>query len=196
MTRRGRDRCRGLRGSFGYPNAAMGRPGPSDSSLDHPVPILSSATLSAARKPAPHASRISEGAGRARLACGNQGGASTPGQSDSGPLFHFCTSLVRGVGWAHASIRPKPPLLSVSLRAPPGRWPNHRARRLLALREASMPSASITVRKTKGGRRRYAVRFRLGDRAYPVEHGGSFSTMREARSITSVWTRTTPVTPA
>jgi integrase len=44
-----------------------------------------------------------------------------------------------------------------------------------------MPSASITVRKTKGGRRRYAVRFRLGGRTYPVEHGGSFPTMREAR---------------
>jgi integrase len=44
-----------------------------------------------------------------------------------------------------------------------------------------MSSASITVRKTKGGRRRYAVRFRLGGRAYPVEHGGSFPTMKEAR---------------
>jgi len=45
-----------------------------------------------------------------------------------------------------------------------------------------MPSASITARKTKRGRRRYAVRFRLGGRAYPVEHGGSFPTMREARA--------------
>jgi integrase len=44
-----------------------------------------------------------------------------------------------------------------------------------------MPSASITARKTKAGGRRYAVRFRLGGRAYPVEHGGSFPTMREAR---------------
>jgi integrase len=44
-----------------------------------------------------------------------------------------------------------------------------------------MPSASITARKTKGGGRRYAVRFRLGGRAYPVEHGGSFPTLREAR---------------
>jgi integrase len=44
-----------------------------------------------------------------------------------------------------------------------------------------MPSASITARKMKGGGRRYAVRFRLGGRAYPVEHGGSFPTMREAR---------------
>jgi hypothetical protein len=43
-----------------------------------------------------------------------------------------------------------------------------------------MPS-SITPRKTKGGGRRYAVRFRLGGRAYPVEHGGSFPTLREAR---------------
>jgi integrase len=45
-----------------------------------------------------------------------------------------------------------------------------------------MPSASITVRKTKGGGRRYAVRFRLGGRAYPVEHGGSFPTLKEARA--------------
>jgi integrase len=44
-----------------------------------------------------------------------------------------------------------------------------------------MPSASITPRKTKGDGRRYAVRFRLGGRAYPVEHGGSFPTLREAR---------------
>jgi hypothetical protein len=45
-----------------------------------------------------------------------------------------------------------------------------------------MPSASITARKTKRGARRYAVRYRLGGRAYPVEHGGSFATMREARA--------------
>jgi integrase len=41
-------------------------------------------------------------------------------------------------------------------------------------------SASITVRTTKHGKR-YAVRFRLGGRSYPVQHGGSFATMREAR---------------
>jgi integrase len=44
-----------------------------------------------------------------------------------------------------------------------------------------MASASITTRRRKGGARRYAVRFRLGGRAYPVQHGGSFPTMREAR---------------
>ena len=43
-----------------------------------------------------------------------------------------------------------------------------------------MASASITVRTTKSGRR-FHVRYRLGGRAYPVEHGGSFATMREAR---------------
>ena len=36
-----------------------------------------------------------------------------------------------------------------------------------------MASASITVRTTKTGRR-FVVRYRLGGRAYPVEHGGSF----------------------
>jgi integrase len=45
-----------------------------------------------------------------------------------------------------------------------------------------VPSLSITVRKTKSGERRYVVRFRLGGRAYPIEHGGSFRTLREARA--------------
>lgn len=44
-----------------------------------------------------------------------------------------------------------------------------------------MASASITVRTTKTGKR-YVVRYRLGGRAYPVQHGGSFPTMREARA--------------
>jgi len=29
---------------------------------------------------------------------------------------------------------------------------------------------------------RYVVRHRLGGRAYPVEHGGSFKTLREAKA--------------
>jgi Arm DNA-binding domain len=44
-----------------------------------------------------------------------------------------------------------------------------------------MASASITVRTTKTGRR-FVVRYRLGGRAYPIEHGGSFQTMKEARA--------------
>jgi integrase len=44
-----------------------------------------------------------------------------------------------------------------------------------------MASASITTRITRSGSRRYAVRFRRGGRYFPVEHGGSFPTMREAR---------------
>jgi integrase len=44
-----------------------------------------------------------------------------------------------------------------------------------------MASASITTRRTKVGGRRYAVRFRRGGRYFPIEHGGSFSTLREAR---------------
>jgi integrase len=44
-----------------------------------------------------------------------------------------------------------------------------------------MASASITVRTTKTGRR-FVVRYRLGGRAYPVEHGGSFKTLREAKA--------------
>jgi integrase len=43
-----------------------------------------------------------------------------------------------------------------------------------------MASASITVRTTKTGRR-FVVRYRLGGRSYPIQHGGSFPTMREAK---------------
>ena len=44
-----------------------------------------------------------------------------------------------------------------------------------------MASATITVRTTKTGEKRHVARFRLGGRSYPVQHGGSFTTMREAR---------------
>jgi integrase len=44
-----------------------------------------------------------------------------------------------------------------------------------------MPSLTITTRQTRTGPR-YVVRYRLGGRAYPVEHGGSFKTLREAKA--------------
>jgi integrase len=44
-----------------------------------------------------------------------------------------------------------------------------------------MASATITTRRTTSGPR-YVVRYRLGGRAYPLEHGGSFRTMKEARA--------------
>lgn len=44
-----------------------------------------------------------------------------------------------------------------------------------------MASASITTKTTKTGKRRFAVRYRLGGRAYPVRNAGSFPTMKEAR---------------
>ena len=44
-----------------------------------------------------------------------------------------------------------------------------------------MASASITTRRTASGPR-YTVRYRLGGRAYPIQHGGSFRTMKEARA--------------
>jgi integrase len=44
-----------------------------------------------------------------------------------------------------------------------------------------MASATITTRQTKSGPR-YVVRFRLGGRAYPIEHGGSFRTLKEAKT--------------
>jgi hypothetical protein len=43
-----------------------------------------------------------------------------------------------------------------------------------------MPSLTITTRQTKDGAR-YVVRYRLGGRAYPIVHGGSFRTLREAK---------------
>jgi integrase len=42
-------------------------------------------------------------------------------------------------------------------------------------------SALITGRKTKTGKR-FVVRYRLGGRAYPLLHAGSFRTMKEARA--------------
>jgi integrase len=44
-----------------------------------------------------------------------------------------------------------------------------------------MASAFITPRKVSRGRR-FVVRYRLGGRAYPIQHGGSFRSMKEARA--------------
>jgi integrase len=44
-----------------------------------------------------------------------------------------------------------------------------------------MASASITRRGTRSGPR-YVVRYRLGGRAYPIEHGGAFKTLKEAKA--------------
>jgi integrase len=44
-----------------------------------------------------------------------------------------------------------------------------------------MPSLTITTRRTRSGPR-YVVRYRLGGRAYPIEHGGSFKTLKEAKA--------------
>jgi integrase len=43
-----------------------------------------------------------------------------------------------------------------------------------------MASVSIRRRQTTSGAR-FQVRYRLGGRAYPLQHGGSFATMKEAR---------------
>jgi integrase len=42
-------------------------------------------------------------------------------------------------------------------------------------------SALVTTRKTRSGPR-YVVRYRLGGRSYPLVHGGSFKTLKEARA--------------
>jgi hypothetical protein len=44
-----------------------------------------------------------------------------------------------------------------------------------------MPSLAITTRRTTSGPR-YVVRYRLGGRAYPVQHGGSFRTLKDAKA--------------
>jgi integrase len=44
-----------------------------------------------------------------------------------------------------------------------------------------MGTLTITTRKTSTGPR-YIVRYRLGGRAYPVQHGGSFRTLKEAKA--------------
>jgi hypothetical protein len=45
-----------------------------------------------------------------------------------------------------------------------------------------MASSFIVTRKTKTGERRFVVRYRLGGRTWPIQHGGSFGTMKEARA--------------
>jgi Arm DNA-binding domain len=42
-------------------------------------------------------------------------------------------------------------------------------------------SASITTTTTKSGVKRYAFRFRCRGRYFPVEHRGSFGTLKDAR---------------
>jgi integrase len=44
-----------------------------------------------------------------------------------------------------------------------------------------MPSLTITTRRTASGPR-YVVRYRLGGRAYPIVHAGSFKTLKEAKT--------------
>jgi integrase len=44
-----------------------------------------------------------------------------------------------------------------------------------------MASLTITTRQTKSGAR-YVVRYRVGGRAYPLVHGGSFKTLKQARA--------------
>jgi integrase len=42
-------------------------------------------------------------------------------------------------------------------------------------------ASSITVRRRASGEKRYVVRYRRGGRAYPIEHAGSFRTLKEAK---------------
>jgi hypothetical protein len=44
-----------------------------------------------------------------------------------------------------------------------------------------MASVFITRRKTKAGKTRHVVRYRLGGRTYPIVHGGSFGKLRDAQ---------------
>lgn len=44
-----------------------------------------------------------------------------------------------------------------------------------------MPSCFIVKRPTRSGRRKHVVRYRLGGRTWPIQHGGSFPTEKEAK---------------
>jgi integrase len=44
-----------------------------------------------------------------------------------------------------------------------------------------MPTLTIRTRTTSTGAKRFDVRYRLGGYAYPVEHGGTFQTKKEAK---------------
>jgi integrase len=45
-----------------------------------------------------------------------------------------------------------------------------------------MASLTIVTRKTQAGDARYAVRYRLGGRDYPIVHAGSFKTLKDAKT--------------
>lgn len=45
-----------------------------------------------------------------------------------------------------------------------------------------MASLTITTRSTKSGEKRFVVRYRLGGAAYPLVHGGSFKTLKDAKT--------------
>jgi integrase len=45
-----------------------------------------------------------------------------------------------------------------------------------------MASCFIVSRPSKRGRNRFAVRYRLGGRTYPIQHGGAFPTQKEAKA--------------
>jgi hypothetical protein len=47
--------------------------------------------------------------------------------------------------------------------------------------ESGMSSLTITTRRTASGPR-FVVRYRLGGRAYPIQHAGSFRTLKEAKA--------------
>jgi integrase len=49
------------------------------------------------------------------------------------------------------------------------------------IEESKMSSLTITTRRTGSGPR-YAVRYRLGGRAYPVVHAGTFKTLKDAKA--------------
>jgi hypothetical protein len=113
------------------------------------------------------------------------------GWGRSGPTHQCCCTLPKkprdlaidrqGPKLRQCSGLAELPLL-LRLCAPSGLVLAHRVPGAFARKDAiEMASASITTRKTKGGGRRYVVRFRLGGRAYPIVHGGLFPTMREAR---------------
>jgi hypothetical protein len=135
----------GLRTPRATPNCGNG-PGPAPAIQSGPLRSRFIVGDFAAGRKTSGAASLSVGAGTARLACGSHGGAFHPGTEFHRPPSIFlprggststrpvCAGPVRGVGWAHASIRAKRSCRLVTFARPSGRRPNRRARRLSALR--------------------------------------------------------------
>jgi hypothetical protein len=183
MTRRGRGRCRGFRVLAATHLRTWVGPAPRFQS-GPPNPGFVFGDLTAARKPATRASRISGGAGRGSPGLRQPWRSLHPGTECFRPPSYVSTQVGRVQPWlaaarsecndaAHARLG-RASLLAVTFARSPGGWPNHLARRLLRLRGEDMPTSGACV-----------IRY-VGKRA--SSGGSSTPTPGDARS----WRRSAP----